>query len=130
MSKRQLIAAIAGFAGLCAGIAEGRADCSVPGFEGKLNAVTTTQMSVGTGEGCVIRHHTFTGKNGDNRRYPTSSIHLLSSPAHGSASVDGSRVVYRSERGFRGTDSFLYRTNVQGTRKDGPYDYRVTVEVY
>jgi uncharacterized protein YhjY with autotransporter beta-barrel domain len=45
-----------------------------------------------------------------------NSISLMSSPAHGSASIDGLRIIYTPEANFTGTDSFSYvATNASGT---------------
>ncbi|MFF0448178.1 excalibur calcium-binding domain-containing protein [Streptomyces sp. NPDC004609] len=43
------------------------------------------------------------------------SVAVESAPAHGSAKVDGSSVVYTAAPGYAGEDEFTYRVDVKGT---------------
>lgn len=48
-------------------------------------------------------------------------------PGHGTAEVDGSTIVYTSDRGYRGADEFTYRVDVAGQQLTGTAVVRITV---
>lgn len=48
-------------------------------------------------------------------------------PGHGTAEVDGSTIVYTSDRGYGGADEFTYRVDVAGQQLTGTAVVRITV---
>lgn len=112
------------------GAGSASAACRVWGAQGIPNGVASMRMSVGSGENCVIRNFTQTWGKNDGRRFPTTDLSVTSQPAHGRVSENGSRLTYVSSKGYRGADSFTYRSRTQGGPVSRTFTYRVIVEVY
>jgi Bacterial Ig domain len=102
--------------------------CSVQGAEGVAGAVAEMKMTVTPGANCVVRH--FTGDNGPigNRRFPQTHLDVKQGPKNGSLSVQGSRLTYRANPGFKGADSFVYVSD-NSNLKHRSYTYRVAINV-
>jgi hypothetical protein len=129
LGRRLSLRLLAAAAAALASATSGNADCRVWGSQGIPGGVATARMSVGSGESCVIRNMTFTYGKTDGRRYPTTDLSVTNQPANGIASENGSRVTYISKKGYRGSDSFTYRSQTNGP-KPRSYLYRVVVDVY
>jgi Bacterial Ig domain len=105
------------------------AECRVWGSQGIPGGVAQSRMSVGNGEPCVIRNLTTTYGKNDGRRYPTTDLSVIGQPANGRVSENGSRITYVSKKGYRGSDSFTYRSQTNGPNPRS-YQYRVVIDVY
>lgn len=111
---------------------EAAAACSHENFTGNPNAVTSYRMQVTSGDRCGVRHVTRRYSKSEQRVFPTSRITLNSRPQHGTVSIEGSRVIYASKKGYKGSDTFTYTTQTAPT-KSGPgrtYRYQAAVNVY
>jgi hypothetical protein len=101
--------------------------CRTRGAEGVSGQVVATSMSLEQGKSCLFRHFTTTSDSIGNRRFPTSDIQVTGRPSQGSVEISGNRVIYKARAGFRGGDSFSYRTRIKSGKQ---FDYRVAVDIY
>jgi hypothetical protein len=89
--------------------AEAAARCSVPFTRLLQNQTVDRPMTTSSGRPCGIRLRTSSG--------PTFGVEVVERPKHGTVSVNAPhRVIYRSQAGYVGEDSFTYARKGLDTR--------------
>ena len=87
-----------------------------------LGSNTSTTMLAGSGQVCQLP----TGAGGTN---VITSVAISAAPANGSASVNGDAVLYQSQSGFTGQDSFTFTLSGSGPGGSGTSSVQVSVTV-
>jgi hypothetical protein len=54
-------------------------------------------------------------------------LSITSRPSKGSVSIEGSRITYKAQAGYTGSDQFVYRSY---NKRGDAFNYRVNVSVY
>ena len=87
-----------------------------------LGSNTSTTMLAGSGQVCQIDP----GVGGTS---VLTSVAISAAPANGSASVNGDAVLYQSQSGFTGQDSFTFTLSGSGPGGSGTSSVQVSVTV-
>lgn len=87
-----------------------------------LGSNTSTTMLASSGQVCQIDP----GAGGTNI---ITSVTISAAPANGSASVNGDAVLYQSQSGFTGQDSFAFTLSGSGPGGSGSSSVQVSVTV-
>jgi hypothetical protein len=87
-----------------------------------LGSNTSTTMLAGSGQVCQISP----GAGGTN---VITSVAISAAPTNGSASVNGDAVLYQSQSGFTGQDSFTFTLSGSGPGGSGSSAVQVSVTV-
>jgi Bacterial Ig domain len=99
------------------------ADCAVePWSIPYLGSNTSTTMLAGSGQVCQI----YPSVGGTN---VITSVTISAAPSNGSASVSGDAVLYQSQSGFTGQDSFAFTLSGSGPGGSGSSAVQVSVTV-
>jgi large repetitive protein len=87
-----------------------------------LGSNTSTTMLTGSGQVCQI----YPSVGGTN---VITSVTISAAPSNGSASVSGDAVLYQSQSGFTGQDSFTFTLSGSGPGGSGSSAVQVSVTV-
>ena len=105
------------------GYSSAQAQCAVePFYIPYLGSNTTTNMSASSGQPCQI----YPSAGGTN---VMTGIGISSAPSNGTATASGDVIVYRSQPGFTGQDSFTFTITGSGPGGSGTSAIQVGVSV-